>query len=431
MAIIMRSKGQTRDEGDKRKQLYTWVGCGLVVVLTLIGVIPNLGGEKRPDYNQFSTRQQDLAALPFGTDAEAGSFLRNNPEYSAISNADLLGSLFSAEDRKERQAKDKAEGVPPPADPEYQAIAKQKAKAEEAQAIQQARIQKQKKATETFAKNREKVINKEKEKAIQKNARQVRNQNQGTRSASLSSGKMVGGSGGSTGVTGSIWRYDDKNIKTGNNSMPSNHALTAQDVAFAKGKGRNVGLDVATIESAKAANAESAETAAASAIDAFQGEVTPEDLEKDAQELGFEELPQGINEDLQDDIDRAINDDLDDKTTPPSTPTSPGDKNNINENCFDNKGNFNTKCWWSKLWSNAASNLVDKVFDCVTSGCWNNWTKAKDDIKFAPNGDAYIKNNKGEWVLQPSNNPQINGDWAWFGDRLFHSGNCVWPKDKC
>ena len=45
MAIIMRSSGQKRDQGDKRKQLYTWVGCGLVGVLTLIGVLPNAGRE--------------------------------------------------------------------------------------------------------------------------------------------------------------------------------------------------------------------------------------------------------------------------------------------------------------------------------------------------------------------------------------------------
>ena len=157
MAIIMRSSGQKRDQGDKRKQLYTWVGCGLVGVLTLIGVLPNAGREPQaPDYSKFSSsRMQDLAALPFGSDAEAGSFLRENPEYSEVSNADLLGSLFSSEDRQERQAQDKAEGVPPPPDPEYKDIAMQKAKAEENELIKEARKQREVREKDRYNKERE------------------------------------------------------------------------------------------------------------------------------------------------------------------------------------------------------------------------------------------------------------------------------------
>ena len=195
MAIIMRNNGQKRDQGDKRKQIYTWVGCGLVMVLTLISVVPNMGSEqKAPDYSKFSSsRMQDLAALPFGTDAEAGSFLRGNSEYSELSNADLLGSLFSSEDRKERQAKDKAEGVPPPPDPEYKEIAKQKELDEKNKQIQEARIENKKKDKLDFEQRKKAVVKKEQERADKlakkKNVKQgqVRNQNAKTTPGTLGS----------------------------------------------------------------------------------------------------------------------------------------------------------------------------------------------------------------------------------------------------
>ena len=353
MAIIIRSNGQTRDQGEKRKQLYTWVGCGLVIVLTLVSVMSNMGGEERPDYSKFSSsKMQDLAALPFGSDAEAGSFLRGNSEYAAISNADLLGSLFSSEDRKERQAKDKADGVPPPPDPEYREIAKQKAKDEEAQRIKEARMQKLSQDREAYKQEAERVKQKEKEKVSKitknkKGAQDVRNQN--TSPKTLSTGGKSSVSGGSSGVTGSIWRYEGKDIK-GASSAIASHAATAQDVAFARERGRQVGLDVAAIESMKGANADSADSAAAGAIDAFQGEIAAEDLDKDEQELGLEELPQGLDEDLQDELKRTIGDDLNKQASNTnSSDTANGNNYDINDNCLDTNGEIVTSCIWSKL----------------------------------------------------------------------------------
>lgn len=369
MAIIMRSSGQTRDQGEKRKQLYTWVGCGLVIVLTLISVVPNMGGEKKPDYSQFSSsKMQDLAALPFGTDAEASSFLRDNAEYKAISNADLLGSLFSSEEREERKAKDKAEGVPPPPDPEYREIAKQKAKEEEIRMINKDRIERRSKDRQIFQQEKERVQQKEREKvskiAKNKNAKQqVRNQNNLTSPKTLSTGGRSSVSGGSTGVTGSIWRYEGKDVK-GANTAIANHVATAQDVAFAKERGRSVGLDVAAIESMKGANAESADAAAAGAIDAFQGEVKPEDLEKDEQELGLEELPQGLNEDLQDDLKRSIGDDINKQASKTnSSNTLNGKEYSINDNCLDTNSKIVGTCIWSKI----ATKTIDMVFSIATT----------------------------------------------------------------
>ena len=422
MAIIMRNSGQKRDQGDKRKQLYTWVGCGLVAILTLIGIIPTLSGEERkPDYSQFSSRQQDLAALPFGTDAEAGSFLRNNPGYSAISNEELLGSLFSAEDRKERQAQDRAEGVPPPADPEYREIARQKEKAAEVKAIKEARIEKQKKASEVYNKEREKVINKEKDRAAKRNM----NQNQ-SKPGSLSTSSMVGSrGGGSTGVTGSIWRYEGKDVKTGNNSMPASHALTAQDIAFAKGKGRNVGLDVAAIESLKGANAESAETAAASAIDAFQGEVKPEDLDKDQQELGFEALPEGIGDDLQDDINRSLNDELDKQDKKNNASSHTGKGYSINENCMDSNGKRVRACVWNKLLDKGMDMLMDIGKSVATSyfnGLISSKLPGKDDWVMGNNGMMYNRRTGESYTPNTNTNTNLLNGYNGLGRQNYQLG---------
>ena len=351
MAIIMRSNGQKRDQGDKRKQIYTWVGCGLVAVLTLISVIPNSGSEQQaPDYSKFSSsRMQDLAALPFGTDAEAGSFLRENAEYAGIaSNADLLGSLFSSEERKERQAQDKAEGVPPPPDPEYKEIARQKAKAEEAEAIKEARAERKKKEQEMYKKAQESLKNKTGNKKTQ-SGQQVRQQNSATTPGTLnpSSGGGRTSSGGS--AVGTSWNYEKKDIKTGNNTTPTAHQATAQDLAFAKG--RNADLYRASVESLKGAKADSAEAAATGALEAFQeGEKTIQDIEQDQQELGLDELPKGLNEDLQDELKRTIGDDVNKQSNSKSSDTSKGKEYSVNENCMDSNGHINKECRKAKIY---------------------------------------------------------------------------------
>ena len=388
MSIIMRGSGQKRDSGDKRKQLYTWSGCGLVIILTLVAVVPHMGSEPQPDYSKFSSsRMQDLAALPFGTDAEASDFLRGNPEYKDVSNADLLGSLFSAEDRKARQVKDKEAGTPPPPDPEYKAIFDEKQKVEKARQVMQERVEKKEKAKTQYAKDKAAQQAKADKK---RQSRQAQNQ---TRPATLAGGSRVGGSGGGGSATvGSIWRYEGKDLKS-NQGMPASHATTAKDLAFARDKGRGVGLDTAAIESAKGANAEDAETAAAGAIDAFQKEVSAEDLEKDKEELGLEELPEGVDPDLQDDINRAINDDLNNNDN--DNDDNNNNNNNddgYNDNCMNKKGKVSTECLKAKLKSEFLSALISNAFSCLTSGCWNNWAKKKDGA--IGSGD-YFLDNKG------------------------------------
>lgn len=386
MAIIMRSSGQKRDQGDNRKQIYTWVGCGLVMVLTLISVIPNMGGEDKPDYSKFSSqRMQDLAALPFGTDAEAGNFLSNNPEYAGLSNADLLGSLFSSEDKAERQAKDKAEGVPPPPDPEYMEIAKEKERVEEAKSIRESRIERKKKEREEF--NKGVAKNKKGNKTTAKPG-QTRKQNEKTTQATLGSrGSSSSSGGGSSSVTGSIWRNEGVNKNGQVNSTPANHNVTAQDMAFAKG--RSADLYRAGVESMKAANADTAEGAATGAMDAFQDGVTPEGLEKDEQELGLEE-PVGVNSELQNDLARSIGEEVNKQEAEKKEEEKKNNEYNINENCLDNKGHMVWSCVGSKLLSKA----MDATVNCVTSGCWNSWKATESGGDWQTCGDGCVFNIK-------------------------------------
>ncbi len=355
MSIIIRNSGQKRDQGENKKQLYTWVGCGLVVTLTLVSVISNIGAEDKPDYSKFaSSRMQDLASMPFGTDAELNNFLSENPEYDNISNKDLLGSLFSSEEREDRKAKDEAEGVPPPPDPEYKAIALSKEKAEQKKQIREER--------------RERAAQLSKKRVQYNSNRPTTNQNK----LSSSSGRVGTGSA-STSVTGTIWRDEGKNIKS--KEMPSNHAATAKDVAFAKNMGKNTGFYQASVESLKAGNASDLDTAAQSAIDAFQDAKTATELEKDKEEAGLDELPTGLNEDLQDQLKRDLGDDV--KNANNNNKDKDKDKNqktyNINENCIDTNGEFSWKCMGAKLLSQGLS----LGFDYVKWGAKGGWKENK------------------------------------------------------
>ena len=94
-------------------------------------------------------------------------------------------------------------------------------------------------------------------------------------------------------------------------------------------------------------------------------------MAKDEAELGLDELPEGIDTGLQDDIARQIGDDVNKQESEKknSSGTAKGNDYNINENCLDSNGHFVWKCFWSNL----GTNLLNKGIDCAFSGCWNNW----------------------------------------------------------
>ena len=418
----MRKSGQKRDSGDKKKALYTWSGCGLVVILTLVTVLPNMGAGAQPDYSSFSSsKMQDLADLPFGTDAEAADFLRNNPEYKEVSNLDLLNSLFSSADRKERQMKDKEEGNPPPPDPEYKEIFQQRHKAEKAKEIVKERNAKRIMAKQEFAKAKEIQQVKEQRKALEREQKRVEREQQKrkvnaqqqknvqnlakvtqkndsrqvraskdqpgqSKPATLGGGSKAGGSGASSAVTGSIWGYEGKNINTGN---ATTNPLTSKDIDLAMDKGRAVGLDAALLSSAKGANAGDAEGAASGAIDAFQREVTAEDLDKAKQQVGIdeeEELPDGVDMGIQDELDRAINDEAEKNNNDNGDDDDDdgGDGDSTNTNCIKRDGSPDWSCWGMNALTTLFNELVSGVSGCITGGCGGN------DWKMATNKDGPI-----------------------------------------
>ena len=454
MTIIMRKSGQKRDSGDKRKALYTWSGCGLVIILTLVTVLPNIGAEPKPDYSSFaSTRMQDLADLPFGTDAEEDEFLRDNPEYKQLSNMDLLNSLFSPEERKERQIRDEEDGTPPPPDPEYKEIFKQKRKVEKAKEIIKERSEKKAKAREQFIKDKQVQQAKEQKKAVERaqqkaireqqrtntrqpvntqqvnvpqqkgvpqmarvpqtndTSRQPRSTKEQSKPTTFNTGSMVGGTGGGTSVTGNIWRYEGKNINTGNGA-PSN-SLTGKDIDFAMQKGRAVGLDAALIGSAKGANAGDAEGAAAGAIDAFQKEATASDLDKAKQEVGIDDsddVPEGVNMGIQDELKRAINDEAEKN----ENNNNDDDKNNdngkgTNENCMKRDGSPDWQCWGMKALNSIFDTLLSSVSSCITGGCkGSGLTKAQrselENMGWKEYDGAWFRKNGDTWEMFQGNN---------------------------
>ena len=384
MAIIMRSSGQKRDQDDKRK-IYTWVGCGLVVVLALISIVPNMGGEKKPDYSRFtSTRMQDLAALPFGTDEDSEEFLQDNPSYSRVADAEL-NALFSSEEREERQAKDKAEGVPPPPDAEYKDIAKDIAKEQEVKNIQAARAARKKREKEERRQQAQ-------QKAVQ--ARQTPNNKQTQPQNFRTGGNSLGNSSGLSGVTGSIWAHNDKN-KKGSVAAAAGHSMTQQDLNFLAKNGRTTGLDVAAIKSEKAAKEEDLEKAASEAIKAFQEEVDADELEKDKEELGIEEGASiNLDEDMGDKLRSSIKDEVDKQNAENKDKEKKGKEYSVNENCFSNTGKFDWGCFGMKV----GMKLFDSALSCASSGCWNSWkyNGTKDGV-FEKNGFTYLYSKDNGW----------------------------------
>jgi len=412
MTIIMRKSGQKRDGGDdKKKQLYTWSGCGLVVILTLVMVLPNVGKQQQPDYSKFSSsRMQDLAALPFGTDDEAADFLRGNPEYKDVSNTDLLGSLFSAEDRKARHEQDELNGAPPPPDPEYREIYEEKLKEEKAKEIVQERSERRTREVEQYNKakaDRAEKVKKKKEERLA-SARKSKEQNP-TKVGSLQRGpSSSGGGSASTSVVGSIWASSDKKTNSTPGTAPSKHDLTAKDLAFAKDKGKGMGFYQAAVESQKAAKADTAEGRLGGMMDAFSGNVDAKDLEKDKDELGLkedEDITDLIDTAEKDDLTNAISDDVNEQTSNAEEDALNNSEYSIDANCIDSNGKWVSACFWSNLGTQLITSTVNGLVNCVTSGCWNNWGNKNNylnDIKLDGNGNAWIYDHQSKsWNFSP------------------------------
>ncbi len=287
MAIITGNK-KSKAAQDKR-QAYTWAACIMVAVFVIAIAAPLLssGSKSEEDYR---ARAYDLAQLPFNNDAAEEALLAQ-AQYSDIPKNDLINSIYSKEDKAERQATDAVEGVPAPPDDEYKAAA----------------VQRERKEART---------------AARENARRAAAERVAaspTRVGSLSRSSMATSGGASSGVSARIWTREDQQRNSGATASNPNSQLLAK--VNARG-GRATGFTDAYMKSSGAANAKDADAAAAGAVDAFAKGVTADSakvaegkLEKDAKDLELNAdalASKDLSKNDLDQVDKAA-DKLDDK----------------------------------------------------------------------------------------------------------------------
>lgn len=252
MSLIIKT-GENKKQTNK--QAYTWAACILVSVFLVSAAVPFLGAKKEKSGEDYKERAYDLAQLPFSND-EAANALLFTDKYQDIGKKDLIGTLFSKEDKVKRQQEDKVSGVPAAPDEEYK----------------EAEIQK-----ENIARRRA---------AAEQRRAQASAPNVPTSTGSLRAGGMVSSGSGSSGVTANIWRSDDKDRESGSSgrggSASGMDGNKAQLLASIK-SGRGTGFVDATLQSGAAAKNKNAEGAAAGAINAFQkgGEEKKAEIETD------------------------------------------------------------------------------------------------------------------------------------------------------
>ena len=285
MSLIIKS-GENKKQTNK--QAYTWAACIMVSVFLVSIAVPFLGNKKEKTGQDYKERAYDLAQLPFSND-EATDALLFSDKYQDIGKKDLIGTLFSKQDKEKRKQDDKVNGVPAAPDPEYKA----------------AEIQK-----ENLAKRNA---------AAEERRAAASVPNVPTSTGSLRAGGMVSASGATSGVSANIWRSDDKERESGGSRGGSSSGMDgnkAQLLASIK-SGRGTGFVDATMQSSAAAKNKNAEGAAAGAINAFQkgasdnkAEATT-DLEKKAEELAID--PAALNEKLAGNTIPALEDSVKDK----------------------------------------------------------------------------------------------------------------------
>lgn len=263
MAVVLKSK----NGGMKKSPVSAWLGYGAVAVFGLAIISTAfMGGGNAPDpmdsaysYSDF----KDLADMPFSNE-EAEAQLLSSVRYGDIAKNDLINALFTEEDKAERQAEDAANGVPEPPDEEYAEAAKAKENVKSAKE----RYQRSKQAARNAVAQR-------------------------TSKGSLNASSGVRATGGSSGVSATIWRADDKNNKSSGSSANVNSrgggTLSNQLAQELKKGGRGGGFMSAYEKSRAAANAQDLEAAHALAADAFQNSGDLEgDLKGDLEDMAAE-----------------------------------------------------------------------------------------------------------------------------------------------
>ncbi|ACC98199.1 hypothetical protein Emin_0644 [Elusimicrobium minutum Pei191] len=121
MALIIK-KGSNFKNMDKKKA-YTWGACALVfllVLFTLIGAMAGSDEGKPDDFSNLSSRNFDLAQLPFVNDEAEKELLAKYNDISGVPDS----TLFTPEEKEARQEADALSEEEAP-DAEYEAALKE------------------------------------------------------------------------------------------------------------------------------------------------------------------------------------------------------------------------------------------------------------------------------------------------------------------
>ena len=264
LGIVMR--GPKTSKQKEEKKFYTIVSCCVGAVFLLTIFVPLLAKSDKGaadlyrNYNAY-----DLVDL--ATDDEAERVLLEMNQYSDIPGAHITDTLFSQEEKEERQEDDEEYGTPSAPDKEYQEGYQRK--------------EFKRKNTSNYRGQRSSG-----------GARTT------TTPGKLSTGSSISSRGGSSGLTATnTWTSDDKKKQQGyknNNNFTTNEKkqLTA---SVPKGRSQNTFLKSIT-ESKDAANSKDFNSSAQKAADAFTNQNIEADKDDDLKD-GIDLLGEKFNED--------------------------------------------------------------------------------------------------------------------------------------
>lgn len=270
-------KGPKTQKQKEERKLYTIISCcaGAIFLIALIFPLISDGGQKPSDMAYSSFSAPDLADQYI--DDQSEKVLLEMSNYSDIPQQKVAGGIFSEKSKEERQKNDELKGLPSAPDKEYQK-AYSKANARRTARISRSAVSS---GRTTTAKG------------------------------NMRTGSMATVSGGSSGVSASIWTSPDKKgqqagAKTGYNS---NFGGTQQLTASIGNKGRSNSFIKAAEKSAEAAKSEKFDTAAQLAAEAFtndglkaEDEDLTEGMDAFAENFDSEKLDKALNNDALTDL---------------------------------------------------------------------------------------------------------------------------------
>ncbi len=318
--LILKS-AKTKQQKEEKK-LYTIVSCCVSAIFLITILVPILsGGEEKTSGNSYKNVAFDLADL--AVDDEAEKVLLEMSNYSDITKQQISGGLFSKKQKEKRQEVDKKEGLPPASDKEYK-------KARERKTAQQAKRTGVSRPT-TYS-------------------QRPRTQ---TATGSFTRGSNASVSGGSSGVSTSIWTSPDKKQQGSKANGSTSNIGTQQLVAATGAKGRASGLIHAIEESQKGANSQNADIAAQAAADAF----TNDNVEAEDEDLpdAAEELAEAFNAD---EFKKVANDkDLEDLKNEAEKEKQKTEEEK--DPCTKPKNKMSFECYWAPALLKVAESVVN------------------------------------------------------------------------